>query len=260
MNQEHRDNIPDAFPCDRCPKVCNTIGGLARHSKIKHPPITPPTELTFRTHIFHSTLNGGPPFLPSFFSFLYSFRTTARPCAEDGAFLQAPPDSTSPLTAPSQDGQHAHDWSPFEDHLAFDWASYHYMKLQLSAASIVEGLNLWSATAIKHGSSAGAPWRTANEMYATIDAIRTGSLPFKSFKFRYTGPKPPTPPHWMEQTYELNTRDILSVVREQLATADFSGQFDYVPYKEFNSKGERLWSNLMSVQWAFMQAVCLFLL
>ncbi|KAI9429814.1 hypothetical protein H4582DRAFT_1791653, partial [Lactarius indigo] len=155
---------------------------------------------------------------------------------------------------PSQDNQHVQDWTPFEDRLAFDWAYYHYVNLQSSAAEIAEGLNLWSATSIKHGATVGAPWRNAKEMYATIDSIKIGSLPFKAFVFQYTGPKPTVPPRWMEEVYELNTRDVLDVIREQLATPDFRGQFNYVPYKEFNGKGERVWSNLMSGQWASMQA------
>ncbi|KAH8980296.1 hypothetical protein EDB86DRAFT_2835417 [Lactarius hatsudake] len=91
-------------------------------------------------------------------------------------------------------------------------------------------------------------------MYATIDTIKIGSLPFQTFTLQYTGPKPLVPPCWMEEVYKLNTRDILEVVQEQLATPDFKSQFDYVPYKEFNGRGERLWSNLMSGQWASMQA------
>ncbi len=178
--------------------------------------------------------------------------TTAWPCYEDGAMLQEP---AVPLTQ-SENDQHVHDWMPFEDCLAFDWAFYHYVTLQSSAANIVEGLNLWSATSIKHGSSAGAPWKTAKDMYTMIDAIQTGSLPFQTYKFYYTRPKPSTPPHWMEQAYELNTWDVLAVAQEQLATSAFKEQFDYVPYQEFNSKGERVWLNLMSRYWAFKQAVC----
>jgi hypothetical protein len=126
--------------------------------------------------------------------------------------------------APSQDTQHAHNWSPFKDHLAFNWAYYHSVMLQSSAANIAEGLNLWSVMTIKHGHSAGAPWRNTKEMYATIDAIQMGSVPFKTIKFMYTGLKPPTPPCWMEQTYMLNTCNILVVIQEQLVTVDFSGQ------------------------------------
>jgi hypothetical protein len=256
MNQRYCDDVPDTFPCNCCPKVCSTLGGLARHKKIKHPAITPPKEYSSHTRFFHPTLNGMP---TSSLLFLCSYGTTARSCDGGGVFLQAPWDSTLRPTPPSQDDQRIHKWTPFEDRLAFDWAYYHYVTLQSSASNITEGLNLWLAASIKNGSATGGPWRNAKEMYVTIDSIQTGSLPFKSFKFHYSGPKPLTPPHWMEQTYELNTRDVLAVVREQLGTANFSKQFDYVPYKEFNGKGERLWSNLMSGHWAFMQAVRLFL-
>ena len=180
--------------------------------------------------------------------------TTARPCHEDGVFL-----SESPvLVTQTKDDHDLHDWTPFEDRLTFDWAHYHYVTLQSSAANIVEGLNLWSATAFKYGSVAGAPWMTVKKLYATIDTIQTGSLPLQTYKFNYAGPKPSTPPRWMEQTYELNTRNVLAIAQEQLATLAFKEQFDYVPYQEFNSKGEHVWSNLMSGLWAFQQAVCPF--
>ena len=174
-------------------------------------------------------------------------------------FLQAPWDLTPLLPAlPSQDDQCLHDWTPFEDRLTFDWAYHHYVKVQLSAAKIAQGLDFWLAIAIKHGSTAGVPWRNAKEMYEAIDSIKIGSLPFKTLAFRYTGPKPSMPPPWMEQEYKLNTCNVVEVIQEQLATSDFTSQINYIPYKEFNNKGERVWSNLMSGHWAFMQAVCPF--
>jgi hypothetical protein len=140
--------------------------------------------------------------------------------------------------------------------LAFDWVHYHYVSLQSSATKIAEGLNLWSATASKHSSLTGAPWKTAKDMYKMIDAIQIGSLPFKTHRLFYKGPKPSTPPHWMEEAYKLDARNVLAVVRDQLAMSNFKDQFDYVPYQEFNNKGEHIWSNLMSAQWAFKQAAC----
>ncbi|KAI9444386.1 hypothetical protein BJY52DRAFT_1206719 [Lactarius psammicola] len=67
-------------------------------------------------------------------------------------------------------------------------------------------------------------------MYATIDTIQTGSLPFKAYSFSYTGPKPSTPPRWMEQTYELNARNIFCLGRaltrpEQLRSNVLSPSF-----------------------------------
>ena len=144
-------DVPRSFPCDLCPKLCSLLAGLARHKKLKHPDINPPKDLSSHTRFFHPLLNG---MRALHFSFFGSYRTTARPCDEDGTFLQALWGSTPPLPAsPSQDDQHLHDWSPFEDWLAFDWAYQHYVKVQSSAAEIAQGLDFWSAISIKHGST-----------------------------------------------------------------------------------------------------------
>ena len=154
-------------------------------------------------------------------------------------------------------------WTPFRDRIEFDWAYYHYVRLQSSKSDIAEGLELWRATIIKHASERSAaedvPWRNADDLYKTIDSIQAGDAPWKCYQFSYDGPKPPVPPRWMEETYELNTRDVLLVLEHQLNTADFDGQTDYAPYQEFNPEGDRVYSNLMSGHWTFRQAVCFFL-
>ena len=71
--------------------------------------------------------------------FFFGYDTiTARPCHEDGVFLSELP----VLVTQTEDNHDLHDWTPFEDRLAFDWAYYHYVTLQSSAANIAEGLNL----------------------------------------------------------------------------------------------------------------------
>ena len=147
--------------------------------------------------------------------------------------------------------------------MAFDWAYYHYIHLQSSKSDILEGLDLWCATVIKHdsdthGSTAeleGVPWRNANALYETIDLIQAGNAPWKTYTFSYTGPKPPTPPAWMEETFELNAHDVLLMIEEQIGTPDFDGQVEYVPYQEFDSNGDRIYSNNMSAHFAFHEAV-----
>jgi hypothetical protein len=178
----------------------------------------------------------------------------ARPCAEDGSYLRSP--IPEPIPAKLLDETPANPWAPFDDRLSFDWAQYHYVKLQSSKHEINEGLNLWLAAIIKNKSNGDVPWNSAEELYNTIDSIQAGNAPWKAYKFRYTGPKPDgIVPQWMEQEYELNTRDILAVVKQQLATLEFNGKFDYVPYQEFGPDGERMWSNLMSGHWAWKEAV-----
>ena len=92
-------------------------------------------------------------------------------------------------------------------------------------------------------------------MYAAIDQIQQGSNPWKTTLFRYQGPLPSDPPKWMTRSYELVTRDIRSVLHSQIARTDFDGHWDYIPFMEFNNDGDRVWTNLMSGEWAAKQAV-----
>jgi len=160
------------------------------------------------------------------------------------------PISDEPVDSPSENS-----WAPFEDWVTFDFAQYHYVELQSSAGEIAKGLDLLCATAIKYGSHDGSPWKSVKELYATIDSIQTGSAPWKTYKFWYTGPKPSTPPRWMDKEYELNLRDILTVFEEELMLSEFEDKCDYAPYLEFDPQGDRVWSNLMSGDWASRQAV-----
>lgn len=182
---------------------------------------------------------------------------SAQPCAEDGPFLHSP--IPEPTPAEPLDETPDNPWAPFEDRLSFDWAQYHYVKLQSSESEINEGLNLWLASIIKYKSNGDVPWNSAEELYDTIDSIQAGDTPWKTYTFTYKGHKPDgIAPQWMEQEYELNTRDILAVVEQQLATSEFDGKFDYTPYQEFGPTGERVWSNLMSGHWAWREAVSSF--
>ncbi|KAJ8489753.1 hypothetical protein ONZ45_g13441 [Pleurotus djamor] len=174
---------------------------------------------------------------------------SARACNEDGVFLAPgmPPPPFLPL-----DATPTNPWSPFRDRLEFEFADYHFSALQDSEASINRGLELWAAEAIKSGSD--APWSRADELHAVIDTIQEGHNPWYTVPFRYTGPLPSKPPKWMLESYELCTRDARLLLHEQLSSPDFDGHFDYVPYRQFDSNGDRVWSNLMSGDWAAKQA------
>jgi hypothetical protein len=148
-------------------------------------------------------------------------------------------------------------WHPFEDRLAFDWAYYHFVELQSSERHINKGLDLWLAAAVKAGSDdTSVPWSSAQDMYETIDSIQDGDAPFKTIQFKWAGPIPEkTPPKWKTETYELVVRDIRIVTQHQLSTTDFKDSFNSRPYLQFNHKGERVLSNLMSGDWANNEAV-----
>jgi hypothetical protein len=108
------------------------------------------------------------------------------------------------------------------------------------------------------------PWKLAKELYTTIDSIQDGIAPWSTYTFTYNGPKPAgSVPAWMTETYELNAWNVLHVLESQLADRDFNGLCDYIPYKEFDPQGNQVWSNLLSGEWAYREAVsswfsCLF--
>jgi hypothetical protein len=146
-------------------------------------------------------------------------------------------------------------WHLFEDRLAFDFANFQFVELEASESKVNRALDLWMAGNLKAGGDGILPWSSAEEMYSTIDAIQEGDTPWKTIAFRYTGPHPANPPKWMLQTYELCTRDSRLVLHQQLSTADFVGEINYVPYRQFQGNGDRIWSNLMSADWVWVQAV-----
>jgi len=60
----------------------------------------------------------------------------------------------------------------------------------------------------------------------------------------------------MSEKFVLVTCNIRGLLHEQIACTDFDGHWDYTPYKEFNNAGDRVWSDLMSAEWAAKEVVC----
>jgi hypothetical protein len=145
-------------------------------------------------------------------------------------------------------------WHPFNSRIEFDFAWYHFEEQESSARQLYTALELWAASVLEHGGT--TPWRTPKDLHDTIDEIQLGISPWKSYSVRYQGPLPAgTPPKWMTQTYELCVRDARMVLHHQFQTPDFKDKINLVPYQQFNKAGKRVFSNLMSGEWAWRQAV-----
>ncbi|KAJ7646325.1 hypothetical protein DFH06DRAFT_1270859 [Mycena polygramma] len=225
-----------SFTCPVCLHLCKSRGGLSQHHNAKHRQFTPAgdgeDDNTFQTQ--------------------YRPHLNALPCNVNGAFLPpfvGPP----PAPAPPANGQDTGAWEPFHDRFEFDFAHFHFVKAQSSEGHINTALDLLAAALLKHGDR--APWKDARELYATIDSIQDGQAPWKTHSLRYTGPLPRgTPPKWMTQSYNLCTRDTRQILHNQLGTTAFKDHVNLVPYRQFNHGGKRVWSNLMSGDWAWKQA------
>ncbi|KAF8962421.1 hypothetical protein BDZ97DRAFT_1662882 [Flammula alnicola] len=134
------------------------------------------------------------------------------------------------------------------------FANYHLSRQ--SSSEIDAALDMWAASVLKAGgSSDDVPWHTAEDLYATIDAIQLGDCPWKMYQVRYQGPVPAqNPPKWMGETYELCARNSRTLLHQQFRTPDFKDKIHYSPYMQFNAAEHRVWTNLLSADWAWVQA------
>ena len=152
------------------------------------------------------------------------------------------------------DGEVPNPWSLFNSRIEFNFAHYHFVEVQSSAEKIDQALDMWAATVMEFGGD--SPWENAAELYATINAIQHGDSPWRVYHICYQGPLPPgMPPKWMVETYELCTQDSCQVLHHQLATTAFKDKINLTPYHQFDGVGRCSWSNLMSADWAWKQAV-----
>ena len=104
--------------------------------------------------------------------------------------------------------------------------------------------------------SGDSPWKNREELYATIDKIQHGALPWKIYQFRYQGPlRPGTPPKWMTKYYNLCIRNSHQVLLQQLGSSHFKDSMNLSPHHQFDGTGQCAWLNLMSGDWAWNQAV-----
>ncbi|KII88928.1 hypothetical protein PLICRDRAFT_698078 [Plicaturopsis crispa FD-325 SS-3] len=228
------------YTCIDCPgRTFKSSGGLTRHRNTVHRELSPGSDNS----------NQDPP-IPR----QYHPHLNAIPCNEHGEPLPdyAPPPPPPPPTHGNHNGGTTPSWFPFGSRIDFDFAYYHFVERESSISQINKALDMWAATVHQYGG--GTPWANAQELYDTIDEIKLGNAPWKSYTIRYEGPLPPTPPKWMTESYELCTRDARQVLHLQLDTPDFKQKFEPVPYRQFNTKQERVYSNFMSGDWAWKQA------
>lgn len=124
----------------------------------------------------------------------------------------------------------------------------------MSRGQVDELMQIWAArTALNGGTT---PFADSKDLYNTIDAIEEGDAPWYSFRVGYDGDRPQGQvPSWMDDSHQVFYRDPRQVVRMFLSNRKFDGNFDYVPYREYEN-GERRWGDFMSGNFCWKQAVC----
>ena len=174
-----------------------------------------------------------------------------QPCDKEGNNL---PPGTPP---PARVDPTSSDWAPFKTRVDFETAEFLYKKDQMSAGRINELMELWAASNVAAGGS--SPFRNALDMYQTIDRAVLGDVPWESVKLRYQGEdlgvvNSPSP-SWMTAEHTVWFRDPRKVVQNLLANADFMGETNLAPHRDYDAAGRRQYSDFMSGDWAWEQAV-----
>lgn len=124
----------------------------------------------------------------------------------------------------------------------------------MSKANVNELIEIWEDLAGRL--SGERPFRNAEDILKTIDEIDLGHVPWETFSLEYPGELPDSdPPTWMTKEYCVWFRDPRKVMHAMLANKDFDGEIDYSPHRIFVG-GKRKFSNFMSGDWAWRQAVC----
>ena len=146
-------------------------------------------------------------------------------------------------------------WDPFDDQVQFRMADFLYRKVEMSAGNIDELMDIW-ATSKEVQEDLLGPFTSHEHLYATIDSIPHGDAPWKSFTVSFVGDIQTNAPNWQTTDYEVWYRDPMTVIKNMLDNPDFDKDFDYAPFVELDSAGERRWNEFMSGNFSWRHAVC----
>ena len=185
--------------------------------------------------------------LNSYISWDYS----GTPCTVDGELL--PPD-TPPPPRPS----HEKSWKPYKDQLGFEFADLLYRRNEMSQAQMDLLFDLLVAYTKKLNPDAEPPFVNHEDLLATINATPSAMPSWDYFTVCYTGPLLSQPPSWMLQEHTVWYRDAKKTIAAMLKNPNFLGEVQHSPFKEYDSNGKRIYKDLMSGDWAWLQAVQIF--
>lgn len=198
-----------------------------------------------------------------------------QPCDIDGYDL---PDNAPP---PPEEPRANDDYFPYSSRPEFELADFLYRKEQMSGKKISELMDIWASYGQIMGIDPenGPPFANAQDLYDTIDSTELGGEPWQvstvifmtrsftligviawqAFSVQFNGnvcvAGQTEAPRWKTEPYEVWFRDPLKIAEGQIGCKDFVGEMDYAPKRVFTRGGDRQYSDFMSGNWAWRQAV-----
>jgi hypothetical protein len=115
----------------------------------------------------------------------------------------------------------------------------------MSAGDINSLLNMWAATLAPHGDD--PPFRNHTDLYNTINSTSLGDVPWESVTATYGGAiSDGERSAWMDTEFEVWFHDPKQLVENMIANPDFNGEFDCLPFQEYDTNNNHRFCNFMS--------------
>ncbi len=131
-----------------------------------------------------------------------------------------------------------------------------FEKTLASKETINELLQILRARDILEGHEDTEPiYASADDMHDTIDDYPGGATEWITLCVRWMGPVTANSPDWKRKPFYVHTRNPLEVMEHLAANPDFNGAWHNRPFRQYNQDGTRVWSDAMSGEWAWKQAV-----
>ncbi|KAF8321908.1 hypothetical protein F5887DRAFT_904465, partial [Amanita rubescens] len=141
----------------------------------------------------------------------------------------------------------------FQSRAHFELADFLYKQNQMSGGNIDKLMEIWASL---HPSD-GSPFASQKDLYEVIDSIEDGDAPWDSVAMYHPDLSDTNEldnlPSWKKAKYDVWFRDPRKILQGQLSNPKFKDGIDYAPKLVYNDKGERVWGNFMSGNWAWKQ-------
>jgi hypothetical protein len=128
----------------------------------------------------------------------------------------------------------------------------------MAGTKISDLMDIWAAYQQIYGvdPDIGPPFSSTKDLYNTIDSTEVGDVAWQAFSVEFNGETSGDGiPPWKRKSYEVWFRDPLKIVEAQIANKDYAREMDHALKRMFSSARKRQYSDFMSGNWAWEQAV-----
>lgn len=152
-------------------------------------------------------------------------------------------------------GEPSNIWDPFANRPAFAFAELIYERMQASKGNVNQLLDIWAVHAMLEDNNGEPIFQTHQELLDMINTIKCRDTPFFSFSIHYPGPVDENAPEWKCEKWTIHAPNSQVVFQQMTADTSTDGHFNTRPYIELETGNKCVYSNVMSGDWAYRQAL-----